>query len=155
MTWTDRLKHFSGFAAAVRPVETTTLLPMMITALDRLHRVAALAPTPALQSDVLPVTRKADGVVQRVRDILRDFGSVPPSARHLSGEPGGHNHWARLLQALEQHREVRQRLREVSIAVEDTTPDLSRVLAEIGREQEVVVEQLRDLIARADPQALN
>jgi hypothetical protein len=60
-----------------------------------------------------------------------------------------------LLQALEQHREVRQRLREVSIAVEDTTPDLSRVLAEIGREQEVVVEQLRDLIARADPQALN
>jgi hypothetical protein len=155
MTWTDRLKLFTGFGGNAAHPETTTLLPVMVAAVDRLSRVAELAPTPVLQSDVLPVVAKAQAVAQRVRDVLRDFGPVPASARRLRAEPDGQNHWARLLQALEQHREVRQRLREVSIAIEDTNPPLSQALAEIGREQDAVVERLRDLIARADPQALN
>jgi hypothetical protein len=155
MTWTDRLKEFTGFGGATLQGETATLLPMMVAALDGLKQVADLAPTPVLQSDVLPVARKAEAVVQQTRDVLRDFGRVPPSARRAPGEAVGHNHWARLLQSLEQHREVRQRLREVSISVEDTNPRLSLALAQIGREQDGIVEQLRDLIARADPQALN
>lgn len=155
MTWTEKLKQFSGLGGEPHRMETAALLPQMTVALHRLTRVAALAPTPMHHNDVKPVVAKAEAVVQRVRDVLRDFGPVVPPSEDLLAEPDGHNHWARLLQALQQHREVRQRLREISIAVEDTDPTLSRAFADIGREEDLVVESLRNLIARADPQALN
>jgi hypothetical protein len=127
----------------------------MSLAVGRLKRVVELAPTPTAQQDVMPLVAQAEAVMQRVRDMARDFGPVSTFAARLNSEPDGHNHWARLLQALEQHREVRQRLREISIAIEDTNPPLSRALSDIGRDEDRVVERLRDLIARADPQALN
>lgn len=155
MTWTDMLKQFSGLGGEQPRTKTAALLPLMTVALARLKRVGALAPTPTLQSEVGPVVAKAEAVVHRVRDALRDFGPVVPASGPLSVEPDGHNHWARVLQALEHHREVRQQLRELSISVEDTDPMLSQALAEAAGEQGAVVESLRDLIARADPQALN
>lgn len=155
MTWTERLKQFSGLGSASDRAETATLLPLMTGANGRLIKVAELAPTPVMHADVQPVVAQAEAVVQRVRDLLRDFGPAKAPATRLNTEPNGHNHWARLLQALEQHREVRQRLREVTMSVEDTDPTLSHALEDIGRDQDMVLEQLRDLIARADPQALN
>lgn len=155
MTWTEKLKQFSGLGGDSRRSETATLLPLMTAANMRLARVADLAPTPVLRTDVDPVVKQAAAVVQRIRDLLRDFGPAKPAPTSRSSEPDGHNHWARLLQALEHHREVRQRLREVTISVEDTDPTLSQSLEEIGRDEDVVLDQLRDLIARADPQALN
>lgn len=155
MTWTEKLKQFSGFGGDSSRSETAALLPLITAANLRLSRVAELAPTPVLRADVDPVVGQAAAVVQRIRDLLRDFGTAKPAPSPRGSEPDGHNHWARLLQALEHHREVRQRLREVTISVEDTDPALSRSLEEIGRDEDTVLDQLRDLIARADPQALN
>jgi hypothetical protein len=155
MTWTEKLKQFSGLGSASDRTETAALLPLMTGANGRLSKVSELAPTPVMHADVQPVVTRAEAVVQRVRDLLRDFGPAKVPANRINAEPDGHNHWARLLQALEQHREVRQRLREVTITVEDTDPTLSHALEDIGRAQDMVLEQLRNLIARADPQALN
>ena len=154
MTWTERLKQFTGLGGEPEHHEIADILPMMTLALARLGRVAALAPTPTIQEEFAPVLTHAEAVVQRVRDVARDFGPVSAAGR-LSSLPDGHNHWARLRQALDQHREVRQRMREVAIALEDTNPPVSQALSEIGREEDRVIDRLRDLIALADPQALN
>jgi hypothetical protein len=154
MTWTEKLKEFSGLATETPRTEVTDLLPTMSLALDRLYRVAALAPNPTMQAEIAPVVARAESVLQRVRDLVRDFGPVrtPPGP---NVRPDGQNHWARLLEALEQHREVRQRLREISISLEETNPTLSHALSDVRRDEDRVIERLRDLIAHADPQALN
>ena len=155
MTWTEKLKAFSGFGSEPRRVDMSSLLPLMTAALASLTSVADLAPTPEADAETQPVADKAQAVVQHMRDSVRDFGHVVPAAGPSAAQATGQNHWARLLLALEQHREVRQRLRELSISVEDDDPALSDALGHIGREEQVVVEHLRNLIARADPQALN
>lgn len=155
MTWTDKLIEFSGFGGQPHRSEMSSLLPLMTAALAAITKVADLAPTPIAQAETRPVADKAQAVVERMRDAVRDFGHVVPAAGVGSPQATGQNHWARLLEALEQHREVRQRLRELSISVEEDDPTLSEVLASIGREEEGVVDHLRNLIARADPQALN
>src|SRR5262245_27164666 len=108
MTWTERLRQFGGFGGDPHRTDIAALLPAMTSALTRLRSVAELAPTPVMQRDLRSVVAKAEAVLQRVRDVLRDFGTVTPATGHLAAEPDGHNHWARLLQALNQHREVRQ-----------------------------------------------
>jgi hypothetical protein len=154
MAWTDRLLQLTGMAESPsRDPAVAALLPALSTAVAVLTRCADLAPTPTFEADVRPLAEKAATTLERLRTVLREYGPTPPAA----GAPrvDGHNHWARLLQALEQHREVRQRLRELAIAGEDSDPQLSRSLFDIGRDVEDVAERLRDLIAHADPQALN
>ena len=155
MTWTEKLKQFSGLGSPSSRTETAHLLPLMTAALGRLTRVADLAPTPIMLGDVQPAVAQAEAMMQRLRDLLRDFGKVVSPTGRLDMGPDGHNHWARLLQALEEHREVRKRLREIAMVVEDTDPTLGRALEGIGRDEDMLLDQLRNLIARADPQALN
>lgn len=154
MTWTERLKQFGGFGNERPRAEVAAVLPTMTAAVAVLRRVTDLAPTPVVQDDLRSLLTRAESVLQRLRDLLRDFGTVAP-ANDRAPEPDGHNHWARLLQALNQHREVRQRLLELSITVEDSDPALGQALAELGRDQSGIADHLRDSIALADPQALN
>lgn len=155
MAWINKLRQLSGIGGVPDRSEMAALLPELAAALATLHRCAELAPTPTYRADLLPLVAKVETVVRRARDLLRDFGAITPSPSAKLSSVDGHNHWARLLQALEQHRAVRQQLRELSIASEDTSPELSEALAQIGREEETVVDHLRNLIATADPQASN
>jgi phage shock protein A len=91
----------------------------------------------------------------RLRQALDAAGApVPPPAP----EPlprGALNHWARLVQDLEAHRGAVQRFRELAIRFAASFPKTAGLFEVLCREEVTHCEDLRALIARADPQALD
>jgi hypothetical protein len=74
--------------------------------------------------------------------------SEPPPSRSL-------NHWGRLVQDLELHRVAFRRLRELAVQFAESLPSTADLLDQLCREERHHCEQIRELIARADPQALD
>lgn len=91
----------------------------------------------------------------RLRQALEAAGvPVPPAAP----EPlprGALNHWARLVQDLEAQRGAVQRFRELAIRFAESFPQTAGLFDALCREEAAHCEDLRALIARADPQALD
>lgn len=83
------------------------------------------------------------------RGVSVPVNSIPPA------EAAGDSHWARLVQDLEHLRAVRSGLLDLWAVVNESQSDLGTVLEEVGRITESHLGRLRNLIARADPQALN
>jgi hypothetical protein len=150
MSWADRLL---GITSGGEVPESVARLPAACArGLHILTRCADLAPTPAAEADLRRLTATATALVHRVRVALRDYAPAFDNAPAGDG-PLGPSHWARLVSALEQHRELRILLIEAAAAFVEADLELGRQLEQLGREQEAVNDELRDLIARADPQA--
>jgi hypothetical protein len=91
---------------------------------------------------------------ERLRQALEAAGvPVPPAAEPLPH--GALNHWARLVQDLEAHRGAVQRFRELAIRFAESFPQTAGLFDALCREEAAHCEDLRALIARADPQALD
>jgi phage shock protein A len=91
----------------------------------------------------------------RLRQALEAVGApAPPVASELLPRRAL-NHWARLVQDLEAHQEAVQRFRELAMRFAESFPRTAGLFDELCREEETHCEDLRALIARADPQALD
>jgi hypothetical protein len=91
----------------------------------------------------------------RLRQAIEAAGTpVPP----VAPEPlprGALNHWARLVEDLEDHRSAVQCFRELAIRFAESFPKTAGLFDRLCREEAAHCEDLRALIARADPQALD
>jgi len=91
----------------------------------------------------------------RLRQALEAAGARVPPVAPESRAHGGSNHWARLVQDLEAHRVAVQRFRELAMRFAESFPKTAELFEVLCREEVVHCEDLRALIARADPQALD
>lgn len=121
----------------------------------QLARHAEMAPQPHAVEGLRELAAAEHKQAERLREALRVSGVVPPTVSDAALPPGALNHWARLVQDLEDHRGSAKQLRELTMQFAETLPDTAALLDELCREEQVHCERLRGLIARADPQALD
>lgn len=153
MRWTERLLGLATNAAGTPPEQLARLPASLARAVDSLARCADLAPNAASEAELRQLTERAEALRGRVGEALAGFSLGISGEGSQVDVPPGRNHWGRLVAALEQHREIRSQLLEAAISLSDTNAELSAELDRLAREEGALIEQLRNLIARCDPQA--
>jgi ferritin-like protein len=93
--------------------------------------------------------------VQRLAEALRAAGQPPTVPQDVPPSRGTWNHWGRLVQDLEAHRRAVRRLRELATHFAESLPTTAQLFDELCHEESAHCEALRELIARADAQALD
>jgi hypothetical protein len=154
MTWAQRLLQFAVGTDPGVAVVVGDLARLLADGAQALIRVAELAPNGSIEADMRNLAERERALIDRLRDGTKTT-SAAAAANPPTAPPAGQNHWARLVSALEHHRLTRQQFIEAAITVEDTQPEVAATLEELARELQPILEALRDLIARADPQALD
>jgi hypothetical protein len=121
----------------------------------QLARHADVAPQAYSVESLKELAAAEEKQAERLRAALRAAEVLIPSVS--TEPPPGHalNHWGRLVQDLEPHRSSMRRLRELAVHFAETLPATAELFDELCREETAHCEQLRTLIARADPQALD
>jgi hypothetical protein len=153
MTWVRRLLRLVGGHPDRATVDDEAGIRAGFLNRSRtLEEHAALAPNEFAAEELRALAREERAMADRLGAALGVF--YTPAGAEAQSEAGS-SHWARLLYDLEQHRTSRQRLREMGIRLARTRPVLSGLCHELARDEELHGERLRNLIARADPQALN
>jgi hypothetical protein len=126
-----------------------------VTRARQLARHADMAPQAYSVESLKELAAAEEKQAERLRAALRAAEVLIPS---VPTEPlPGHalNHWGRLVQDLEAHRSSMRRLRELAVHFAEALPATAQLFDELCREETAHCEQLRTLIARADPQALD
>lgn len=92
----------------------------------------------------------------RLQQALEAAGAPVPSSTVPEPLPrGALNHWARLVQDLERHQMAVQHFRQLAMQFAERLPKTAGLFEVLCREEIGHCEDLRALIARADPQALD
>ena len=121
----------------------------------QLRRHAELAPQAQAAEGLAALAAAEEQQAARLREALRALGENPPTFSGTSQPHGALNHWGRLVHDLEAHRLAARRLRELATHFAESQPETAQLFDTLCREEMGHCEQLRELIARADPQALD
>jgi aspartate/methionine/tyrosine aminotransferase len=121
----------------------------------QLLRHAGMAPQQQSAEALRQLAAAEEERRDRLRQALEAAGAQVPSAAPETPPRGALSHWARLVQDLEAHRDAVQRFRELAIRFAESFPQTAGLFDELCREEAAHCEDLRALIARADPQALD
>ena len=149
----------SGGSEAEAKLDAVTALNQCY--IDCLHRSqllahhAEMAPQQAAADALRELATAESGQAERLREALRAAGATPPTVSAFEPTGGALNHWARLVQDLQLHREAVRHLRELAVRFAETLPATATLFGQLCDEDAVHAERLRTLIARADPQALD
>jgi hypothetical protein len=155
MGWTDRLSRWATGDLARRIAEPLRAAAGRASAQQaRLAAAAAAAPNGgaqlALQTLAADAGRRVGALVAAARERApAEVFEAPTAAQPESA----HNHWARLVAALEPARAERARLQQELPSLLEHDPTLAEVLETVLRGLDAELIELRTLIARADPQA--
>lgn len=159
MSFLQRLGRFVTGGIDATKDATAVLRDTYADAVRRLQLVerhAVLAPQDYSRKGLELVAESARRQVEVVRaELRRRSAELPLELAADTAPAAATNHWGRLLQDLELHRGAAQRLRELAFHFAEVDADLSKVLEELCQENLRSCERLRELIARADPQALD
>jgi ribonuclease D len=120
----------------------------------QLARHAELAPHNHAANRLGELADEDQRQASRLAEALRAAGQNVPNVPDTPSA-GAPNYWARLVQDLESHRRAVRRLRELTTHFAERNPSVSALFEELGRDEMAHCDALRELIARADPQALN
>lgn len=157
MSWARRLVSIArGEDPGVGNIES--LLGPLYTALSglsaQLAGQAQMAPTAPLDDELGKLGHDVGAQAKRIQALLVERQLALPEAGSAVAvaQP---SHWARLVQDLEQLREVRRQLLDAYARLNEVDPALAGELEDCGHRVEGQLQRLRSLIARADPQALN
>jgi hypothetical protein len=132
------------------------LVVLYRTSADRARRLAAhaaQAPTRSSEAQLGELAAREAALRDALHEALRQRGVEPPPAQGLND--GGHNHWARLVVDLEATRAARDDLSRKRADLAARDPSVDPLLVSILSGLDAQAAELRTLIARADPQALN
>ena len=121
----------------------------------QLLRHAGMAPQQQSAEGLKQLAAAEEEQRDRLRQAIEAAGAPVPSAAPEPLSHGALNHWARLVQDLEAHRGAVQRFRELAIHFAESIPKTAGLFDVLCREEMAHCEDLRALIARADPQALD
>jgi phage shock protein A len=92
---------------------------------------------------------------RRLQQAIEATGTPVPAVATERPAREALNHWARLVQDLEAHQAAVQRFRELVTHFTELSPKTAGLFDMLCREEAVHCEDLRALIARADPHALD
>jgi hypothetical protein len=137
-----------------------------VAALSECHRSAVTRSRQlAAHAEIAPQDQSAESLrelavaeeqqVARLSAALCSSGAAVPPVPEAAPPAGALNHWARLVQDLEAHRRSMRRLRELSTRFAESLPSTAELFDDLCHEEAGHCERLRELIARADPQALD
>jgi len=154
MTWAERLLRLTA-GGAPPATDVARFHAMTVAGARSLARCAELAPQPSVADELRRLCEIETAAAGRLAEGFRAMGIPAPPAPTPPPAANGQSHWARLVQVLERQREIRKQLFEAAIEHAETHPELAVLLGQLSREKEALIEQLRDLIARADPQAID
>lgn len=121
----------------------------------RLAHSAGLATDPGLERSLRALADEDGQQAARLRDKLIEAGALPPPPLTERVLSAGASQWARLVDVLELHRETRNRLVEATAHWMRERPALGEFLEKMTVREEQHILRLRDLIAHADPQAID
>jgi len=154
MSWTERLLQLgSGRSRLSLHREIAGLCPQLLAAAERLARHARMAPHQGAERHLARLAEEDRKLAAELREALRVFGTVAPDGPAADEEADALSHWGRLCQDLNLHLALAGKLIEAANDVEE--PRLVTTLRAIAESEERQLAELRDLIARADPQALD
>lgn len=123
----------------------------LLRLVQQIEQHAERAPYPHVAQRLQEIAFEKKGYLQLLREKLLRFGVDP-------GEPrldlrSGKNHWERMVQDLEDEKNLETRFTEQAALLADDAPEVSDLLRRIVAAQLPHRETLLDLVARADPQA--
>ncbi len=153
------LERFARFVGDTTPEATQALHICYLDAVSRarlLRRHAEMAPQLYSQEALRRLASAEEAQAERLCQALLAAGAAASSS--VAGEPPPSvslNHWGRLVQDLEAHRVAFRRLRELAVQFAECLPSTADLFDQLCRDERHHCEQIRALIARADPQALD
>ena len=121
----------------------------------QLLRHAEMAPQQHSAEVLRQLAAAEEGQRGRLRQALDAAGAPVPPPTPEPPLRGALSHWARLVRDLEAHRDAAQRFRELAIRFAEPFPKTAELFEALCQEEVTHCEDLRALIARADPQALD
>lgn len=156
MTWAERLMRLASSDPA--PALAARLVSLQQGFSQRAHRLEAhaqLAPTAGAERSLTALAARQAAAAEAIADTLRQRGVAPPAVP--SNEPDGteSSHWARLATDLETGRAANAALLQQIPALLEDGPELAPLLESLRHGLDGLLRELRELIARADPHALN
>lgn len=116
---------------------------------------AELAPTPAARAALTVLAGEDAARADTLREALNEVGIWVHARPAPVPAPQGASHWERIVHDLEAHRAARKSLLELAVHFAESEAPLAAVLAGLARDEAAHAGRLRDLIALADPQALD
>lgn len=120
-----------------------------------LDRDAGVAPTAQSEQVLRAVAREDEALAAELKERLKALGIGNPVVSVAAAPLGAPNHWARLVEALEGHRHSRDSFLETAAQLGEVAPEIVPLFERLSRIEEAHLHRLRDLVARADPQALD
>jgi hypothetical protein len=122
---------------------------------QRLQAHAALAPQANSQVALQALAGEEERQARRLREALQSAGAAAPTTIQAPAVSPGENHWRRLVIDLEEHRVAERDYQVLAMRFGESAPACASLFGRLSDEEHTHAEQLRDLIARADPQALD
>ncbi len=119
----------------------------------RLH--AEQAPNELSRAELARLADEDDAEADRVAAALTALGSQLITPEKPLPPADACNHWGRLVEDLQAHRSAVRRMREDAIHFAETMPEAASLFDRLCAAEQAHALRLRDLIARADPHALN
>jgi len=157
MSWLDRFRRTCLDGAdsdATVARELAALQLLLLRNAERMTVHAGQAPSPPARSGLSALAAEDADSAVRLHRLLTELGGPIPlvHAKKPEQSPAA-SHWARLCQDLDGHLAALARLNAARIRVD--SPDLQTRIEHLATREQNHVKRLRDLIARADPHALN
>jgi rubrerythrin len=122
---------------------------------EQLRRHAQASPNQLNLQHLTALAQDEQDQARRLVETLAGHGATPDSEGIPAVSEGALNHWGRLGQDLEAHRTTARHLREQAIYFSGTQPAIAKLFGDLAHREDAHALRLRDLIARADPQAIN
>ncbi len=157
MGWTDRLSGWAtGDSARRTPRPLLAAAARASVQQARLAAAAAAAPTSGAQTALQALASGAGRRAAALTAAARERGGTDASAAPRAEPPeSARNHWARLVAALEADRAERAELQWELPGLLEHDATLAESLEKALHSLDAELLELRTLIARADPQAID
>ncbi len=155
MSWAARLLGIKGHGNGqeVR-VDVEQAYGRLLMQARGLVRDAGLAPTAGAEAELRALAQEDEAIAAELQEQLTALGGSSPAADEVA-PPAALNHWGRVVAAVDQHRISRDQFLETAARLGETAPGLAPLFERLSRAEEAHMTRLRNLVARADPQALD
>ncbi len=156
MSWTDRLRRLTfGDPQSTLIAELQTLHQRSAERAARLAAYAAQAPTAGAERELQQLAAGEATLTTALADALTERGASAASAPAPLLNGATRNHWGRVVAAMDSCRHAHDQLVRATANLIALDPSVAGLLNAISRNLDSEIAALRELVARADPHALN
>ncbi len=137
------------------------LLDVIGTLIDNYHHLRRLARQIEAHAVIAPYPYMTERLKQIALEKDEEAGVLRKRIITLGGQPkevkldlrSGKNHWARMVQDIEDERELEDQFLDDALRLGSESPEISDLLRQLVAGKAFHREALQDLVAKADPQA--